>query len=175
MTTYEELDLADAFGEFDWTEPTRSRRPRVLAAVVFVLAAALIVVGVLWAQGNRGVDAPAALEPAVAVPALARAQSAGDRVDPAGIEALDVLPASTRLLTTTAVGTHYAALDSAGGVCVLTTRVGDLPTADCAPATESLAIMVSDEAGSPVLMLTAATDSPGEEWAPAAPHVFVRR
>ncbi|GEL95280.1 hypothetical protein [Cellulomonas composti] len=173
MTTFEDLDLVEAFGDFGEAEPAPRRRSAVVAVVAFAVALALIVVGIVWAS-NAGSDGAAqAAETTSVVPQLAVAQSAADKLDDGDLAELAVLADSTRLLTTTALGTHYAAIGTDGDVCVVTVLPGTLPTQGCAAPTDRLRITVADADGNPALVLAAPGTSPGDGWHEVAPGVWV--
>ncbi|MBT0993239.1 hypothetical protein KIN34_02905 [Cellulomonas sp. DKR-3] len=174
MTTFEELDLDEAFGDFGDAGQEPRRRSRVLAVAALVVAAALVVVGVLWARSAR--DAPDVAAPTDLVPALAAAQGTDDQVPAEDLEDLTVSAPSTRLLASTAYGTHYAALGRDGDVCLVTVSAGELPRETCAAPSERLALTYTDADDETVVMLAPSDAAPAaaEGWAEKVPNLYVR-
>jgi len=179
MTTFEDLDLGEAFGDFGDAATEPRRLSRAWGAAAFALAAGLLAGGVAWVNAARDTPTQVPVEPAAVVPALGAAQSAADRIPAADLEALTVaaLPvdaASTRLLATSPWGTHYAALSS-GSVCLVTVVEGDLPGQSCAAASTHLALTTSDVDGRDVVRLAATDAAPTDEgWTRLAPNLWVR-
>lgn len=176
MTTFEELDLDEAFGDFGDAGQEPRRPSRVLAIGAIGAAAALVVVGMLWAR-SAPPGASEAAPPAAIVPALASGQQAADVVPASDLVELSVTSPSTRLLATTDYGTHYTALDEDGDVCLVTVSVGELPRETCAAPSERLALTYANADDETVVMLAAASSPPPVEdgWAEKAPNLYVRQ
>jgi hypothetical protein len=176
MTTFEELGLDEAFGDFGDAGQEPRRPSPVLAAGAIVAAAVLIAVGMLWAR-SAPVGAPDVAPPAAIVPALASGQEAVDVVPAADLVELTVTSPSTRLLATTDYGTHYTALDEDGDVCLVTVSVGELPRETCATPSERLALTYANADDETVVMLAATSSPPPVEdgWTEKAPNLYVRQ
>lgn len=175
MTTFEELDLDEAFGDFGDAGQEPRRPSRVLAIGAIVAAAALLTGGILWARSAP--DGAAAADPAAVVPTLGATQGAADVVPAADLVDLTVTGPSTRLLATTAYGTHYAALDADGDVCLVTVSAGELPRESCAAASDRLALTYADDDDETVVMLAASSAAPSaqEGWTEKVPNLYVRQ
>ena len=174
MTTFEDLDLGEAFGDFGDAGTETRRLSRAWGVVAGLIAFALVALGLVWAGSQR--DAPvAAASPESVVPALGAAQTAADRLAGAELDALTVVSSSTRLLGTSAWGSHYAALDQAGAVCLVTVLDGELPAQTCGGPSESLTLATSDVDGRDVVLLTAQDTAPSADgWQRVAPHLWTR-
>ncbi|AEI10853.1 hypothetical protein [Cellulomonas gilvus] len=176
MTTFEDLDLGEAFGDFGDAGTETHRRSRALTVLAFVLASVLVVAGVLWLRDARPTATSEAVAPATLVAALAAAQGPADVLTGAALEDLSVRPDSTRLLTTTAYGTHYVGLTDSDHVCLVTIRAGMLPAEACATATERLSVSLADADGAAVVVLATPSRAPAasDGWVEAAPSLYVR-
>jgi len=175
MTTFEDLDLGEAFGDFGDAGTAPRRRSRAWGAIAIVVALALVVLGVAGVDAIR--SAPSgATDPTSIVPALAADQSAADRIATDVLETLTVTSTSTRLLGTSAWGTLYAGTTTNGSICLVTLLEGDLPTQSCAPANDRFAVTATDPDGRDVVTLAAAGHAPNaaDGWQELAPNVWTR-
>lgn len=174
MTTFEDLDLAEAFGDFGDAGAATRRVSRVWGVVAALVAFALVTFGLVWAKSLRDQPATAA-SPESVLPALGAAQVAADRLGAAELDPLTVVSSSTRLLGTSSWGAHYAALDQAGAVCLVTVLDGQLPTQTCAGASEHLTLTTTDLDGRDVVLLSAQDAAPSTDgWQRVAPHLWAR-
>ena len=174
MTTFEELDLGEAFGDFGDAGTEARRISPVRAGVAVLVAFVLVVLGVLWLGAARDEPVPA-VEATAVVPVLGAAQTAADRIPGADLDSLTVLSSSTRLIGTSAWGTHYAALDQAGAVCLVTLREGDLPVQTCGGPSADLTLATTDVDGRDVVLLTAPGTAPTTDgWERVTDRLWTR-
>ncbi|UJP40879.1 hypothetical protein [Cellulomonas palmilytica] len=175
MTTFEDLDLGEAFGDFGDAAAEPRRRSRAWGAAAFLLAIALLVAGLVWVNAARQSPLDVSATPTAVVPALAAEQTAADRITDADLGAIDVVATTTRRLGTSAWGEHYVGLTASGSVCLLTVVEGDLPGQSCARPTTHLALTTSDVDGRDVVWLAAQGAEPSDEgWQLLAPNLWVR-
>ena len=175
MTTFEDLHLDEAFGDFGDAGQEPRRPSRALGIGAVLVAALLIAVGMLWARSAPG---PLDLqEPTTVVPVLGSGQEADDVVPAAELAELTVTGPSTRLLATTDYGTHYTALDEDGEVCLVTVSVGELPRETCAAPSEGLTLTYENGDDASVVMLAATSAAPPVEdgWTEKVPNLYVRQ
>lgn len=175
MTTFEDLDIGEAFGDFGdaGTEPLR--RSRAWGLVASLIALVLVALGLVWLNAAR--DAPtAAASPESIVPALGAAQTAADTLTGADLDSLTVLSSSTRLLGTSEWGSHYAALSESGAVCLVTVLDGQLPAQACGGPNAHLSLTTTDLDGRDVVLLTAQDAAPtsGDGWHRLTDHLWTR-
>ncbi len=175
MTTFEDLDLGEAFGDFGDAAAAPRRRSRAWGAAAFLLAIALLVVGVVWLDAARRSPVDVSAAPSDLVPALAAEQTAADRIADADLDLIDVVTTTTRRLGTSAWGEHYVGLTAGGAVCLLTVVEGDVPGQSCARPTTHLALTTADVDGRDVVWLAAQGAGPTDAgWAQLAPNLWVR-
>ena len=171
MTTFEDLDLAEAFGD-DFTpqdEPVR-RHAGWITAVAMSLAGLLVVGGLVWLVGHREPTStrPAVVEPAAAVPALAERQTVLDQVSAAALDGTGVSAASTRRLGSTELGDVYAGVDGTGNLCLIAVPVGDLTSTVCrTPRQGTVLVLRPDPDGPGVALVTTGGTAPAaaDGWA----------
>lgn len=177
MTTFEDLGIAEAFGDLG-EEGDDARSPsRTVGAVAIGVALALVAGGLgwWWTQRDAAPAAAASVSVETLVPALTAEQAADDRIAAADLESIPVDAATTRLLAVTEAGKHYAAVGRDGRLCVVTVPEGELATRVCGAPSASLELVVQDTDGVDVLVLTdEAAPSADDGWLEAAPNVFVR-
>jgi hypothetical protein len=170
MTTFDDTDLfTDAFHDFRGVDAVR-RRSGWLTALVLVAAAALVAVGFVWARGGPFVGG-STVEAASLLPEFAAEQTSADRLSSDDIAGLGVDPHTTRYLTETSTGRHYAAVGVTGNLCVVTTQSGELPVVSCARPTPTARVAVDDT----LVVVTASGTAPAaaDGWREAGPDVFV--
>lgn len=150
--------------------PARPRRDRVV--VVLVVAAALVVAGVVWLLAERGSDGAA---DDMSVELLTRPAEDADEVSAAVVDETGIDPESARLAATTAAGPHYAALRWGGELCLVVVPDGDLPRVVCVAPSAGATVTLSDADGSRVRLGAddAPTPSAAEGWRAAGPNVWV--
>jgi hypothetical protein len=171
MTTFDDSDLfTAAFHDFRGVGSARPR-PALRTPVVMVVAALLVAAGFLWARGgpllaDRSVDASTLLSQ------LAADQRSRDRLSSDDLNALHVDARTTRFLTETSTGSHYAAVSASGKLCVVTVRSGELPAISCATPTAT-ARVAADET---LLVVASSGSAPAAAsgWREAGPGVFVK-
>lgn len=173
MTTFREDDLFtetfDGFGE----EGEVRQRPTWPTAVALVVAAVLVVGGLLWVkEGPRSGAAPT-VSATTLLDVFARPQASDDVPPPDDLDGLSpqVQPETTRLLLTDAGTARYAAVSQSGRLCVLTVPSGDLPSATCVRPVEHTTITVDDH----LVVATTGTDPRlGTDWTNTAPNVWTQ-
>jgi hypothetical protein len=170
MTTFEDSDLfTEVFHDFRSVGSAR-RRSALVGPTAMVLAAGLVVVGFLWARGGPLLT-DSTVDATTLLPQFAAAQQATDRLSSDDLDAVAVDPRSTRFLTETSTGSHYAAVGTAGQLCVVTVRPGELPAASCTTATETARLAVDDT----LLVVASSAPAPATAsgWRETGPDVFV--
>lgn len=170
VTTYDDTGLFDtADGTPD--EPAPPRRARVMT--VLLVAAALVVAGVVWlvVAARQGPEAP---EP-VAVELLSRGAQPTDALAATVVDETGVDPASTRFAVRTTAGQHYAALRWNGDLCLVVVPDGDVSRAACVTPTREATVTVNGADGSRVRLGTDDAPQPdtAEGWRPAGTNVWV--
>ena len=170
MTTFDDTDLfSEAFHDFRSVGSSR-RRPALVTPVVMVAAALLVAAGFVWARGGP-LLADDAVDASTLLPQFAAEQTARDRLSSADLGELRVDASTTRFLTETSTGAHYAAVGASGNLCVVTLQSGELPAMTCAPPTSTARVAVDDT------LLVVASSGPvpaaASGWREAGPDVFV--
>ena len=170
MTTFDDTDLfSETFHDFRSVGSSR-RRPALVTPVVMVAAALLVAAGFVWARGgpllaDRSVDASTLL------PQFAAEQTAQDRLSSDDLSGLRVDRSTTRFLTETSTGRHFAAVGASGRLCVVTVQPGELSALTCAPPTPTARVAVDET------LLVVASSGPvpaaASGWREAGPDVFV--
>lgn len=178
MTTFEDLDLAEAFGDFEPQEQPARRRAGWITAIALTLAVLLVGGGLAWLFLGRD-SAPAAtpVAPAVLVPALAEAQTAADQVDATGLDGTGIRAASTRYLAESDLGPIYAAIGTDGDLCLLAVPVGDLSSTACvSPKTGAVIVLRPVSDGPAVALVTEgdATPTTDEGWTRTASGLWTQ-
>ena len=170
MTTFDDTDLfSEAFHDFRSVGSSR-RRPTLVTPVVMVAAALLVAGGFLWARGGPMVSEDA-VDASTLLPQFAAEQTSQDRLSSADLRDLQVDASTTRFLTETSTGRHYAAVGASGTLCVVTVRSGELPAISCAAPTSTAHVAVDD-----TLLVVASTGpvpAAANGWREAGPDVFV--
>lgn len=165
----------DDTGMFEMVEetgdgPARPQRGRVVA--VLVVAAALVVAGVVWLLVERGSGGD---EAEMSVELLAQPAEEADEVSAAVVDDTGIDPASSRLAATTAAGPHYAARLWSGELCLVAVPDGDVPRVVCVAPSATATVTLSSEDGSRVRL--AADDAPAppaaEGWRAEGTNVWV--
>ena len=170
MTTFDDTDLfSEAFHDFRSGASSR-RRPALVTPVVMVAAALLVVAGFLWARGGP-LLADHSVDASTLLPQFAAEQTSQDRLSSDDLGALRVDRSTTRFLTETSTGRHFAAVGSAGALCVVTVQPGELSALSCAPPTATARVAVDET------LLVVASSGPvpaaASGWREAGPDVFV--
>jgi hypothetical protein len=171
MTTFEDLDLAEAFGD-DFAaqdEPVR-RHAGWITAVAMTLAGLLVVGGLAWLVGHREPTPtrPAVVEPAAAVPALDASQTALDVIPTAALDGTGVSAASTRHLGSTDLGEVFAGVDGTGRLCLIAVPVGDLTSTECTTPRQGTVLVLRPVSDGPAVALVTAGGTPppaADGWA----------
>ena len=78
---------------------------------------------------------------------------------------------TTRFLTETSTGMHYAAVGTSGKFCVITVQPGELSAISCAPPTSTARVAVDDTLL--VVALSGPVPAAASGWREAGPDVFV--
>jgi len=164
MTTFEDLDLAEAFGD-DFTsqdEPAR-RHAGWITAVAMSLAALLVAGGLVWLVGHRQPVSSTSpvVTAAVAVPALDAPQGLRDQIRASALDGTGVRAESTRYLGTTSMGAVFAGVGAHGHLCLITVPVGDLPSTACTkPHQDTVIVLRPTTDGPAVAYATAGATAP---------------
>ncbi|MEZ0446707.1 hypothetical protein [Cellulomonas sp. ICMP 17802] len=170
MTTFDDTDLfTDAFHDFRGVGAAR-RRSGALTGLVLVAAAVLVAVGFVWARGGPMVADPA-IGASSLLPAFAAEQTSVDRVPADDLAGLGVDPHTTRFLTETSTGRHYAAVGVSGKLCVVTIQSGELPQVSCTAPSSTARIAVDDTLF--VVASSGPAPAAADGWREAGPDVFV--
>jgi len=180
MTTFEDLDLTEAFGD-DFTsqdEPVR-RHAGWITAVALGLAGLLVVVGLAWLFGHHEPASPegAAVEAAAAAPALDQVQTMSDQVPAEALDGTGVRATSTRFLGSTELGDVYTGVGTNGRLCLLAVPVGDLTSAVCATPRQGAVLVLRPEAdGAAVAFVTPGGTAPraADGWTEASDGLWVQ-
>ena len=170
MTTFDDTDLfSEAFHDFRSVGSSR-RRPALVTPVVMVAAALLVAAGFVWARGGP-LLADTTVDASTLLPQFAAGQTSQDRLTSDELGDLRVDARTTRFLTETSTGRHYAAVGSSGQLCVVTVQPGELSALSCAPPTSTARVAVDDT------LLVVASSGPvpaaASGWREAGPDVFV--
>lgn len=170
MTTYDDTGLFDtADGIPD--EPAPPRRTHV--TTVLLVAAALVVAGVVWllVAARQG---PAEPEP-ISVELLTRAAQPTDALAATAVDETGVDPASTRFAVRTTAGQHYAARRWNGDLCLVVLPDGDVARAACVTPSRGAVVTMNSADGSRVRLGTDEAPVPdaAEGWRPAGTNVWV--
>lgn len=170
MTTFDDTDLfSEAFHDFRSVGNAR-RRPVLVTPIVMLAAAILVAVGFVWARSGP-LLADSAVDASTLLPQFAAEQTSRDRLSADELDDLHVDRRSTRFLTETSTGRHYAAVGSAGSLCVVTVQPGELSALTCAPPTPTARVAVDET------LLVVASSGPvpaaANGWREAGPDVFV--
>lgn len=170
MTTFDDSDLfTEVFHDFRQVGSAR-RRPAIVAPLVMVAAAVLVLAGFVWARGGPLI-ADTAVDASTLLPQFAAEQTSEDRLSSGDLGEVPVDARTTRFLTETSTGRHYAAVGSSGRLCVVTIRSGELPGLACAAPTSTARVAVDET------MLVVASSGPvpaaANGWREAGPDVFV--
>ena len=180
MTTFEDLDLAEAFGD-DFTpqdEPVR-RHAGWITVVALGLAGLLVAGGLVWLAGHHEpTRAKAAVVQAdVAAPALDRVQAATDIVPSTALDGTGVRADSTRFLGDTDLGAVYTGVGEAGRLCLIAVPVGDLTSTACATPRQGTVLVLQPVADGPaVAFVTEGAVAPGaaDGWTEATDGLWVQ-
>ncbi|WP_456786814.1 hypothetical protein [Cellulomonas sp. P5_C5] len=170
MTTFDDTDLfSEAFHDFRSVGSSR-RRPALVTPVVMVAAALLVAAGFMWARGGP-LLADTSVDASTLLPQFAAEQTAQDRLTSDELDDLRVDRHSTRFLAETSTGRHYAAVGSAGSLCVVTVQPGELSALTCAPPTPAARVAVDET----LLVVATSGSAPAAAsgWREAGPDVFV--
>ena len=170
MTTFEDTDLfSEAFHDFRSVGSSR-RRPALVTPVVIVAAVLLVAAGFVWARSGP-LPADPAVDASTLLTQFAAEQTSRDRLSSDDLSGLRVDASTTRYLTETSTGRHYAAVGTSGKLCVVTVRSGELPAISCAAPTSTAHVAVDD-----TLLVVASTGpvpAAANGWREAGPDVFV--
>lgn len=172
MTTIDDVDLfGETFSGFRDVGTSR-RHPAWRTALVLLLAVALVGAGVVWLRDVQ--SAPSVAEPVDATTLLdvfAASQRSADVLPAGDLQGLGLDASTTRYLADTASGSQYAAVNTAGDLCVVTVVDGELPQVGCAHAVRGMTYTGDD-----VKLVTDGGPAPAasEGWREAGPQVFVR-
>ncbi|GEK22495.1 hypothetical protein [Cellulomonas xylanilytica] len=170
MTTFDDTDLfSETFHDFR-SVGTARRRPALVTPVVLVAAALLVAAGFVFARGGSLLaDTP--VDASMLLPQFAAQQTSQDRLTSDELGDLRVDRQTTRFLTETSTGRHYAAVGSAGSLCVVTVQPGELSALTCAPPTPTARVAVDDT----LLVVASSGPAPAAAsgWREAGPDVFV--
>ena len=169
MTTFDDT------GMFEMVEETgsgtaRPQRGRVVA--VLVVAAALVVAGVVWLLVELGSGDTA---DDMSVELLTRPAEDTDAVSAVVVDETGIDPSSARLAATTATGPHYAARRWGGELCLVAVPDGDVPRVVCVAPSSGATVTLSGEDGSRVrLGADGASEPPAAEgWRAEGTNVWV--
>ncbi len=171
MTTFDDSDLFDHVAE-DEHEPHPRHGRRV--AVVLAVAAALVVVGVVWLLLARPQVVTARAD-GMTVELLERAQEPTDALDADVALEAGVDPETTRFAVRTEDGQHFAALRWDGALCLVVVPDGDQARTSCTSAKPGAVTTATAEDGAAVRLGADGAPNPpaGEDWQPAGPNVWV--
>lgn len=168
MTTFDDTGMFEMVEETGGG-PARPQRGRVVA--VLVLAAALVVAGVVWLLVER--SSGTADDMSVAL--LERAAEETDEFPAALVDETGIDPASARLAVTAAGVPHYAALRWSGELCLVAVPEGDVPRVVCVAPSARATVTLTDADGSRVRL--GADDAPApsqaEGWRAEGTNVWV--
>lgn len=170
MTTFDDTGMFELSQELPG-EPAPPRRAR--GALVFVVAAALVVAGVVWLLAVRGSDEAEAGR--MTVELLARPAEPTDEVAESVVDETGIDPTSARFAVRTAAGQHYAALRWDGDLCLVVVPDGDVPRVACvAPSTKAV-VSLSAADGTRVRLGADQAPAPDtdEGWRAAGSNVWV--
>ncbi|MBD8059364.1 hypothetical protein IC607_10335 [Cellulomonas sp. JH27-2] len=178
MTTFEDLDLADAFGDdFSSQEQPVRRRRGLISAIVLVVAVLLLGGGLVYlATASTSSSTVADIAAGEAAPALDSPQGAVDLVSQVGLDGTGITSASTRYLADTDLGRVYLGTSTNGKVCLLAVPTGDLPTTECAkPRTDTVLVLRPDDDGPGVAYVTGDGEAPAKAdgWHQTQPGLWV--
>lgn len=168
VTTFDETGLFDTPGAEE--QPTRPRRGRV--TIVFVVAAALVLGGLVWVLLPGGSDEPGA---DMSVALLERERQPTDELAADVAAEANVDADTSRFAVRTAAGQHYAARRWDGALCLVVVPEGDVSRAVCSAAGKAATVTATAEDGSAVRLVAdgAATPSEDDGWRPAGSNVWV--
>ncbi|RHA43158.1 hypothetical protein [Cellulomonas rhizosphaerae] len=165
MTTFEDLDLAEAFGDFEPQEQPTRRRAGWITAVVLTLAVLLVGGGLAWLALSRDTTPTAiVVAPAVLAPALAEAQTAADQVESSSLDGTGIRAASTRFVASSDLGAIYVATGAGDRLCLLAVPEGDLSSTSCVtPKTGAVIVLRPDVDGPGVALVTEGGEAPSAD------------
>ncbi|ROS25932.1 hypothetical protein [Cellulomonas sp. PhB150] len=165
MTTFEDLDLAEAFGDFEPQEQPPRRRAGWITAVVLTLAVLLVGGGLAWLALSRDTTPTATVvAPAVLVPALAETQTAADQVEASSLDGTGIRASSTRFVARSELGAIYVGTGAGGQVCLLAVPEGDLSSTSCVkPKTGSVIVLRPVADGPAVALVTEGGEAPSAD------------
>jgi hypothetical protein len=172
MTTIDDVDLfEETFSGFRDVSTAR-RHPAWLTALVLVAALALVGGGLVWSRGLQ--QGPTTAEPVDAASLLdvfAAPQRAADKLAAGDLQGLGLDASTTRFLVDTPTGSQYAAVNTAGDLCVVSVVEGELPGIGCSHAVRGMTYTGTD-----VMLVTDGGPAPAasEGWREAGPQVFVK-
>jgi len=172
MTTIDDVDLfGETFSGFRDVGESR-RHPAWLTALVLLLGVALVGAGLVWLRGLQ--TAPTTAEPvdgATLLDVFAAPQRPADVLPADDLQGLGLDASTTRYLVDTASGSQYAAVNTAGDLCVVSVVAGELPKIGCAHAVRGMTFTGAD-----VKLVTDGGPAPAasEGWREAGPQLFVK-
>ncbi|MGY4643950.1 hypothetical protein [Cellulomonas sp. URHB0016] len=172
MTTIDDVDLfGETFSGFRDVGTSR-RHPAWLTALVLLAAVALVATGLLWSRALQ--TGPTTAEPVDAVTLLdvfAAPQRPVDTLAADDLVGLGLHASTTRFLADTPSGSQYAAVNTAGDLCVVTVVDGALPGLGCAHAVAGMTFTGTD-----LKLVTDGGPAPtaADGWRQAGPQVFVK-
>lgn len=164
------FDLVDDEGGADGPDDARPAQRHVL--VTFVVAAVLLLGGVVWLIAARAGGAEA---PAMAVELLERAQEPADELPAVVADETGVDPSTARAAVTTTAGAYVAALRWNGDLCLVVVPEGDLARVSCVAPRADAAVTLTGEDGSRVRLVADGGDAPtpAADWQASGPNVWV--
>ena len=170
MTTFDDTGMFELAQDVPG-EPAPPRRART--AVVLVLAAALVVAGVVWLLAVRGSDEAAADQ--MTVELLTRPAEPTDEVAASVVDETGVDPTSTRFAVRTTAGQHFAALRWDGDLCLVAVPDGDAPRVACVAPSSNTVVSLSSADGTRVRLGADEAPAPDAEdgWRTAGSNVWV--
>ncbi|WP_029290852.1 hypothetical protein [Cellulomonas sp. HZM] len=174
MTTFEDLDLAEAFEDFSPSEETGRRHRGWITAVAMLLAAVLVGCGLVWLFADRSSTPVATVTAEQLEPLLAQPQNVRDQPPAAALDGTSLVSTSTRFLTMSSLGTLYAATTANGRLCLLAVPKGDLPATSCTrPRAGAVVLLQPDVDGPAVQLVPQGGKVPtGEGWKQLASGVY---
>ncbi|MCC2322458.1 hypothetical protein [Cellulomonas xiejunii] len=170
MTTFDDTGMFDLDEQFPG-EPAPPRRGR--GAVVLVVAAALVVAGVVWLLAVR--DSEGAAADQMTVDLLTRQGEPTDEVAESVVDETGIDPTSARFAVRTEAGQHFAALRWDGDLCLVAVPDGDVPRVACvAPSTKAV-VTLSGADGARVRLGADEAPAPDTDdgWRAAGSNVWV--
>ncbi|MDM7830406.1 hypothetical protein [Cellulomonas edaphi] len=178
MTMFEDLDLAEAFGDdFPAQDDPPRRHAAWITVVALGLAVLLVAGGLLWLGASRHSTPPAAVvTPVVALPALGEPQTPSDQISATGLDGTGVRTASTRFLGQTDLGRVYAGVGADDKLCLLAVPEGDLTSTTCLTPREGSVLELRPDADGPgIALVTTGGTAPDEAdgWTETSPGLWV--